>query len=292
MSPGGCDWSSKYAYADSLVALRPALLAAIARGSATLNNLESFDYWAGQHVYSRSIAKFTCDWSAYNGVIAAVQKITDPAQRQAAARAQGVAARVSLIANATDMVQSLLATVSTIEGSGTVMNVITHGAWGAIGPAPTAALAALTGEPLPPDAQPPTGYDALRAPQARVQVMRSMLAAGEPLRVRAIVLAAPAQAPTAVTLFSALLGSSSWAATPLAQAAPEAGLERFVFTGALPAQPADFQWYLRADLPPNATAYMRGLGVPAGTVVSPAGVQCFVPPGGPGAPHTVVIVPA
>jgi hypothetical protein len=87
MSPGGCDWATKYAYADSLVALRPALLAAVAGGSATLNNLEAFDYWAGQHVYSRSIAKFTCDWQTYNAVIAAIQKISDPAQRQAAARA-------------------------------------------------------------------------------------------------------------------------------------------------------------------------------------------------------------
>ena len=31
--------------------------------------------------------------------------------------------------------------------------------------------------------------------------------------------------------------------------------------------------------------------VPAGTVVGPAGIACFVPPGGPDAPQTVVIVP-
>ena len=291
MQPGGCDFATKFAYADALVALRPAMLAAVASGSATAANLEAFDYWAGQHVYSRSIAKFTCDWQNYNAVIAAIQKISDPAQRQAAARAQGVAARVSLIANATDMVQNLLATVSTIEGSGTVVNVITHGMWGATGPAPTAALEALTGQPLPPEAQPPAGYDPLRAPQARVQVVRSMLAAGEPLRLRAVVLAAPSQAPTAVTLFYAPAGSTSWASVPLANAAPEGGLARLVFTVTLPPQPADFQWYLRADLPVNTTAYTHGLGVPAGTIISPSGVACFVPPGGAEAPQTVVIVP-
>ena len=291
MQPGGCNYATAFVYADQLSALRPAMLAAVAGGTATLANQEAFEYWVGQAVYSRSIAKLTCDWLSYAAVIKAVQAITDPAQRQAAARAQGVAARVSLIANATDMVQNLLATVSTIEGSGTVVNVITHGLWGAVGPDATSLLVGLTGQPLPPEAMPPAGYDPLRAPLARVQVVRSMLAAGEPLRIRAIVLAAPTQAPSAVTLFSAPAGTSSWTATPLAQATPEAGFVRFVYTATLPPQAADFVWYVRADLPANTTAYSRGAGIPAGTVVGASGVQCFVPPGGAAAPQSVIIVP-
>ena len=291
MQPGGCDFATRFVYADELAALRPAMLAAVAAGTATLANQEAYEYWAGQAYYSKLIAKTSCDWESYNSVIKTITAISDPAQRQAAARSQGVAARVSLIANATDMVQSLLATVSTIEGSGTVVNIITHGLYGAVGPAPTAALEALTGQPLPPEAQPPSAYDPLRAPLARVQVVRSMLAQGEPLRIRAIVLASPAQAPTAVTLFSAPAGSTAWVSTPLAQAAPEGGLARYVYTATLPPQPADFQWFLRADLPANTTAYSRGAGVPAGTVISAAGVACFVPPGGAEAPQSVVIVP-
>jgi hypothetical protein len=217
-------------------------------------------------VYMRQIAHFTCDWQTYNGVIAAIEKIADPAARRAAALAQGVPARVSLMANFSTLMMDLLATVSTIEGSGTVYNVLTHSSWAAVGPAPTAALEALTGAPLPAAAQPPASYSPARAPQARVQVVRTMLAPGEPLRIRAVVLTSLAQPPSAATLFYRPAGGGAYAATPLAQAAPEGGVARFVFTGALPPQPSDFEWYLRVDLPANATAYTEGLGIPAGTV--------------------------
>ena len=101
-------------------------------------------------------------------------------------------------------------------------------------------------------------------------------------------LAAP---PSAVTLFYAPLGSSPvWSSLPLTQAPAESGVVRFVFTGALPPQPADFQWYIRADLPANTTAYTDGLGIPSGTVISPSGVACFVPPGGAAAAQSVVYV--
>ena len=52
MSPSAakCDFATVYAWVDTLVALRPALLAAIAGGTATLAHLERFDYWAGQFV--------------------------------------------------------------------------------------------------------------------------------------------------------------------------------------------------------------------------------------------------
>jgi hypothetical protein len=59
-----------------------------------------------------------------------------------------------------------------------------------VGPAPTALLEGLTGlSPLPPAALAPLDWPAQRAPIARVQTLRTMLAPGEPLRVRAYVLA-------------------------------------------------------------------------------------------------------
>ncbi len=290
-SPGNCGASGSFAFVDAMLALRPALVAAIGAGSARPAHLERFDYWAGQMVYMRQIATFTCDWAAYNAVISAVEKIPDPAARRAAAIAQGLPARASLMANFSTLMMDLLATVSTIEGSGTVYNVLTHSAWGAVGPGPTAALEGLTGAPLPPSALPPASYSPARAPQARVQVLRTMLAAGEPLRIRAVVLTSLAQPPTAATLFYRAAGGSSYASANLAQAPPEGGVPRFVFTGALPPQPGDFEWYLRVDLPANATAYTEGLGIPAGTTVAPGGVTCVVPPGGADEPQSVVLVP-
>jgi hypothetical protein len=288
----GCAAPGTYAFVDALAALRPALVAALG-STATLDHLERFDYWLGSFVYMRSIARFTCDWAAYNAVIKAVQAIADPAARRAAAVAQGLPARVSLIANVSAAVADLLATVSSTEGAGTTYNVLSHSSWGAVGPAPTAALEALTGAPLPPSAQPPAGWPLTRAPVLRVPVLRTMLAAGEPLRVRALVLAPLAAPPANATLFWRAAGAGgAWAAAPLAQAAPEGGVPRFVFTAALPPQAADFEWYARVDVPLyNGGAFPDSLGVPAGTVVGPASIACFVPPGGADAPQSVVIVP-
>lgn len=52
MSPSTsmCNYATVYAWVDTLVALRPALISAIAGGTATLAHLERFDYWAGQFV--------------------------------------------------------------------------------------------------------------------------------------------------------------------------------------------------------------------------------------------------
>ena len=246
--------------------------------------------------YMRSIATFECDWSTYNAVIAKVSAIADPAQKKAAAVAQGIPARISLMTNFTAVIQNLLTTVSNIEGSGTLYDVISHSAWDAVGPPATTQLAMLTGAALPAEAMPPPGWSTLRAPLARVQVIRTMLAAGEPLRIRAIVLAPLSAPPKAVTLFSAAHGAGAdadadWASTPLVQAASEGGVERFVYTVTLPPQKGDFQWYLKVELPAPTAPYTEGLGIPAGTVVGADGVTCFVPPAGPAQPQSVVIMP-
>ena len=184
--------------------------------------------------------------------------------------------------------------MSGIEGSGTLYNVLSHSSWGAVGPTPTALLEGLTGlSPLPPQALAPLDWPTQRAPIARVQTLRTMLAPGEPLRVRAYVLSPLAAPPTAVQALFAPLGtpaSGAWTAVPLTQAAPsEAGVARYVFTGLIPPQAADFQWYFSAQLPGNVSAYTDGLGVPAGTHIGAGGITLTVPPGGAAAPQTVVI---
>jgi hypothetical protein len=184
--------------------------------------------------------------------------------------------------------------VSGIEGSGTLYNVLSHSSWGAVGPAPTAVLEGLTGlSPLPPAALPPADWPVQRAPIARVQTLRTLLAPGEPLRVRAFVLSPLAAPPATVQVAYAPLGTppgGAWSTVALAQAASEGGVTRFVYTGAVPPQAGDFQWYLSAALPLNASAYTEGLGVPAGTHIGAAGITLTVPPGGAAAPQTVVIM--
>jgi len=288
----GCTPGATYAFVDALVALRPALVAAVG-ASATPAHLERFDYWCGQFVYMRSITRFTCDWASYNAVFAAVKAIADPAARRAAALARALPARVSLMANLSTTVADLLATVSSVEGPGTLYNVLSHSSWDAVGPAASAALAALTGAPLPPDALPPPGWPLTRAPVLRVPVLRSMLAAGEPLRLRALALAPLAAPPRNATVFWRAAGAAgAWSSAPLAQAAPEAGVPRFVFTAALPNPGADFEWFATVTVPLyGGGVFPDGLGLPAGTAVGADAITCTVPPGGADAPQSVVVVP-
>lgn len=141
-SSGMCNWATVYAFVDSLGALRAPLLASIAAGRADLNALERFDYWLQQFVYMRGIgacwsrvvrvrrawtcgdprdivpaltlaARMECDWAAYNAVIASIQAIKNRAQQMAAAFAQGIPARISLVQNVSTMMYDLIATVRT-----------------------------------------------------------------------------------------------------------------------------------------------------------------------------------
>ena len=168
----------------------------------------------------RSIDAFTCEWQSYNAAITEIVSTKDPVARRKAAVAKGIPARVALMAKFTTLIQELLATVSTIEGSGTLYNVLSHGSYGAVGPAPTAQLVNLTGGPLPAGAVPPLGWPESRPPIARVQVMRTMLAPGEPLRIRAIVLTPLNKPPSSMLVRYAPHGSNTWQTVPMVQVVP------------------------------------------------------------------------
>jgi hypothetical protein len=120
-----------------------------------------------------------CDWNAYDTVITAITKLPKNQQQQAA-RTQGFAARASLVTNVTTMMWDLMDSISTIEGSGTTMNLISHSLLNAVGDVPTAQLESLAGEALPANCQLPMDYDPTRAPRLRVQTVRSMLAPVRP----------------------------------------------------------------------------------------------------------------
>lgn len=207
--------------------------------------------------------------------------------------------------------------VSTTEGFGTVFNALTQSMVNSVGPGPTALLTQLAGQALPAAALLPKTYDPLRAPQIEVRcgrtlgeearmrpnlspmqvpIVRSMLEPGEPLRLRAVVLTTPSQAPVNVTLYTATLGSSSYTATLLTGAGVISGVARYVFSGvSAPPGGADFQWYVEAILPGNTTAYTNGVGIPAGTSFvggGSGGVVLRFPATAPAKPQTVVVMPA
>jgi len=298
--PGGltpdaaqCSWAATYAFVDTFVALRPALVAAVSAGTATGANLEAFDYWAYQFRYMRGVARMECDWASYAATIAAIQKISDPTQRQQAAIQQGIPARISLVANTTSMAWDLLSSASRVESAGTITNVLTHSLVSAIGAAPTATLQQLVGGPLPTPCFPSVSFDPTRAPSVVVPTVRTQLPSGSRFRMRAIVLSAVDLPAVNVTLFMRPLGGGAYTAMPLPQAVPEGGVARFVYNAALPAPTASFEWYVQAVWMGNGTVFSGGLGTPAGTVLPPNGVgpiNGYFPPTAPATPATVVIV--
>ncbi len=124
-------------------------------------------------------------------------------------------------------------------------------------------------------------------------MVRSMLEASEPLRMRTVILTTPAQAPINVTLYTAPLGSSSYTAMPLTGAGVISGVVRSVYSGVFnPSAGADFQWYVEAVLPANVTAYTNGVGIPSCTFFEGGHVVLRYPATAPAKPQTVVIMPA
>jgi hypothetical protein len=285
-----CNFAATYGWVDTFLALRQIVVSAIDACTATPANLESFDYWGYQFSYMRKIARFECDWSAYNGVITYVQGITDPTARKAAAIALAIPARVSLVQNVTDMMGDMLASTTGIEGMGTIHNIITHSLINAIGSVPTQLLENLAGETLPAEAFAPMTFDVLRPPMLHVPTVRTVLAQGEPFNMRATVLTSPAQSPTNVTLFWRPIGNSTFLSETMQGAGVIGGVRRLVFTASLPGPAADFEYYVQASLPANTTAYTRGLGIPAGTQFTANAVNLFFPASAPGVPQTVVLV--
>ena len=119
-----------------------------------------------------------------------------------------------------------------------------------------------------------------------------MLEPAEPLRIRAVILTTPAQAPFNVTLYTAPLGSSSYSATPLVGAGVVSGVARYVFSGQFAPSGEDFQWFVEALLPGNTTEYTHGLGIPAGTTFAGGAVVLHYPATAPAKPQTVVVMPS
>lgn len=287
-----CNWRSTYAWVDEFAALRPTLLAAVA-GAATSNSdvdaaeadaaaLERFDYFASLYMYTRNMAVLQCDWADFNVVWTAVSGMPDGAARRAAAVARVFPAFASLVANATALITELLSATSSHGDLGTLAMMIDYLP---TGDAQQLAVSALAGGvPLPPACVPPTSYAPDRPPQLRVLTVRTLLDAGEPLRLRALVLAAPAAAAPGGCVLTAyvrsLFSSGPFAQTQLDQVAPEGATPRAVWAASIAPPPpgadvgsSDFEWFLQA----------RCGGI---------NVTLVFPPGAPAVTNTVVVLPA
>lgn len=247
------DVAKEYAFVERLAAVRPAV-----RGAG---NLERFDYWLNTFRYMHANAQVNCTWHLYNQAIAKVKEEKDRERQKQLAREAALPLRKQIVAQVAAVHEYLLSAITTYGGMGTVTNWQQH-----IQPTlldePGKELAQLLGGDLPPDALPSNDYQG----PARILVpnVRTVLVAGEPLEIEAMVLGCQ---PAEVTLAWRPLGEKKFTQLPLTHIARGVYRDRL----ALPAEAGDIEYYVEAKM---AAAPLR------------------FPPTAPELNQTVVVVPA
>lgn len=272
-SAAACTWATEYSFVDAWLALNTTLLRALAAAAepggdcetalADAANFERFEWFSANFLYMRGMRRAECDWFAFNGVLASLQAMEPGPAREAAAVARGFPALASLAANLTRMVYDQVATISTYGELAVTTQVLSSVDSAMSGAAQLAALAG--GVPLPQNCSLARTWDASRSPLLRVLTARTILLAGEPFNLRALVVdgAAADGAAVAVSAFTRPAGSrGAFSETPLLQAPPSGGVARSVYAASLPAPAHDTEWFLQATrgeewvlfFPPDAPA--------------------------------------
>ena len=194
--PGGIQLDSRpweqvaggYAFVDELAALRPRVTG--------LGNIERFEYWLHQFRYLKAVGHLACDWAAYLEAEKKVNEVEDVEARRRAAVGL-LPLRRALIDDLAVVHEHLLATVSTPGEMGTVDNWQRH-VMPILLDEPGERLAAWLGEALPAEAHPDRRYRG--RPRLFVPTVRSALDAGEPLRLKAVLLAEADNHPVQVSV--------------------------------------------------------------------------------------------
>jgi len=225
-----------YAFVDELAALQPRV--------AGEGNKERFAYWLNTFLYMREAARLECLWGEYDKAAGALKKPGDAASKAALAEATLVPIRERLVDCLKSLYGHLLATVSNPGELGTVANWEQHLIPGII-LKPNEELSKVLGRGLPPAAQPTGGFEG--QPRVIVPAARTLLADGEPLALRVIILARTP--PSEASLHWRPLGTGEYQAVSLKQAA------RGVYEVTCPETRRDIEYYLRVRVGETEIVY-------------------------------------
>ncbi len=194
------------------------------------------------------MGKVNCTWARFNAAIKKVKDQKDVEARKQLARQIALPLRKELIAQVADVHRYLLATVTTNGAMGNVANWQQH-----VAPTlltePGQELAGFLGQNLPADAMPTSRYDGI--PRIFLPTVRSSLVAGEPLRIKVIVLGVQ---PRDSAVYWRSLGKGDFARIPLDNVA------RGVYSVTLAPEQAksDLEYYVQVK-----TGRGRALNFPA-----------------------------
>jgi hypothetical protein len=220
-------------------------------------NRQRFEYWLNVFRLLRTIAHVRCDWGQYNVVLERVKAEKDPAIQKKLARRALLPLREKLIASFAELHKHLLNSISTPGEMGNLANWQTQ-TLPVVLIKPGKELAQLLGEPLPPSAQPPQKY--VGQPRLFVPTVRTCLLAGEPWKLKVIILGGN---PQDAALYWRPLGTGAYQKIPLQHVA------RAVYRVTLPSDAAqnDFEYYLRATVGNRTLLYPATAPVLNQTVV-------------------------
>ena len=221
-------------------------------------------YWRSSLEFLREAARMNCAWGYFNREMEAAAALPDADARRARARAAVLPARIALARAVERAMTRLLMTASTPGELGTIANFECQSLPKML-LEPGAKLAEMLGEPLPPEAHPSTEWTGPDRFFCLAAV--SCRAAGDPVRIKALTLAArPAES---VTAYWRPLGKGNWKTLDIPRRA------RGVFEGEIPANvpgDGDFEYYLEARMADGA--------------------KLVWPAAAPTQPHSVIIGPA
>ena len=216
----------EYRFVDNLAALRP--------GVAGGGNQERFDYWLNSFLYMRETARLECLWAEYEKAAEPLKKPADPAKRAALAEGTLLPLRERMAGCLKSLYGHLLAAVGNPGELGTVANWEQH-LIPSILLKPNEELRKILGRELPATTGLAGGYEG--PPRVIVPTVRTLLSAGEPLELRAIILAP--EPPSEAALFWRPLGSGVYQTVRLEKVA------RGVYQVSCPATGQDLEYYLR-----------------------------------------------
>jgi len=245
----------EFAFVTSLERLRPEV-----RGAG---QQERFDYWLNTFRYMRSQGQVRCLLAEFQRSMKRVQAGETPDLRARLASDEALPAYRRLLTGIGEVCGYLLTTVSTLGCIGTVINW-QQKIWPALVEKTGQDLSAALGAELPANVLPSKNYQG--APRIIVPTLRSVLEAGEPLSLKAILL--DDLPPRKFSLHYRPLGQGQFAALELTHVA------RGVYRVQIPAQKpqvAAWEYFLQAE--------------------TSAGQSLVFPPTAPTINQTVVIVP-
>ncbi|MBI4558032.1 MAG: hypothetical protein HY706_10665 [Candidatus Hydrogenedentes bacterium] len=228
-----------YAFVDELAALQASIVGA--------GHRERFDYWLNTFEFMRATAEMCCVWAEYNRTLAHLTTVSSQKNRSDATRTMTLPSREKLARTIEKAYRHLLQSVTDSGAMGTVCNLEQH-TFPKLWDAPGAELEARLGEPLPDAAKLTNEYQGIG--RVFLPTVRTSLASGEPLNIRAVALHQAAAREG--TLLWRTMGARMWHKQPLAVAA------RSTLVGQLSARQIrdrDLEYYIRVKFEDGTTLH-------------------------------------